>query len=324
MPEPPEFPKLRSSRLPWGREWKQLGVAFVTVLWIASIGHAQSPNDSKTLEVSARDIVLSGVVFPLREIEVPAPVTGQLETVHVSENALVAEETVLAQVNDQQARTAKALAEARLHAAQLEADDESAILEAEAALELASKEFLRAEQLRQQDAVSVFELEQAELQKRQAELRLQNRRKQKQLAMKKLEVTELELQETEQEIQRYQVVSKTMANVQAIYRREGEWVKAGDPVMRLVRMDRLRVEAQLPSDRYNREDVHFRRVTVQYERARGEKVSFTGKIIYTGLRETASKMIQVRAEVDNQIVAGHWVLHPGADVTLWIHPEKID
>ena len=239
MPEPPGFPKLRSSRLPWGRKWKQLGVAFVTVLWIASIGHAQSPNYSKTLEAS--------VVFPLREIEVPAPVTGQLETVHVSENALVAEETVLAQVNDQQARTAKALAEARLHAAQLEADDESAILEAEAALELASKEFLRAEQLRQQDAVSVFELEQAELQKRQAELRLQNRRKQKQLAMKKLEVTELELQETEQEIQRYQVVSKTMANVQAIYRREGEWVKAGDPVMRLVRMDRLRVEAQLPS-----------------------------------------------------------------------------
>ena len=111
MPEPPEFPKLRSSRLPWGRKWKQLGVAFVIVLWIASIGHAQSPNDSKTLEASARDIVLSGVVFPLREIEVPAPVTGQLETVHVSENALVAEETVLAQVNDQQARTAKALAE---------------------------------------------------------------------------------------------------------------------------------------------------------------------------------------------------------------------
>ena len=112
--------------------------------------------------------------------------------------------------------------------------------------------------------------------------------------------------------------------MQAIYRREGEWVKAGDPVMRLVRMDRLRVEAQLPSDRYNREDVHSRRVTVQYERARGEKVSFTGKIIYTGLRETASKMIQVRAEVDNQIAAGHWVLHPGAAVTLRIHPEKID
>lgn len=283
---------------------------------------AQTRPTQSSQNQSLGEIVLSGVVFPLREIEVPAPVTGQLEAIHVLENALVVDETVLAQVNDQQARTAKSLAEARFQAAQLEADDESAILEAEASLDLAKKEYNRVAQLRQQEAVSTLELEQSELQKRQAELRLQNRTKQKQLAMKRLEVTKLELQEAEQEIQRYQITSKTMANVQAIYRREGEWVKAGDPVMRLVRMDRLRVEAQLPSDQYNREDVHSHRVTVEFERARGEKVSFKGKIIYTGLRETASKMIQVRAEVDNQVAADHWVLHPGADVTLIIHPDK--
>jgi multidrug efflux pump subunit AcrA (membrane-fusion protein) len=296
-----------------------LGVA---VQFAGTTAEAQTGLSPRSTSGSLGDIVLSGVVFPLREIEVPAPVTGQLEAIHVLENALVVEETVLAQVNDQQARTAKSLAEARLQAAQLEADDESAILEAEASLELAKKEHNRVTQLRQQDAVSTLELEQSELQKRQAELRLQNRTKQKQLSIKRLDVTQLELQEAEQEIQRYQITSKTMANVQAIYRREGEWVKAGDPVMRLVRMDRLRVEAQLPSDQYNREDVHSHRVTVEFERARGEKVSFTGKIIYTGLRETASKMIQVRAEVDNQVVADHWVLHPGADVTLIIHPDK--
>lgn len=311
-------------------DWKPnlLGMTIGCLLVLAAplwepMAAAQTRPASASQDPSLGDIVLSGVVFPLREIEVPAPVTGQLEAIHVLENALVVDETVLAQVNDQQARTAKSLAEARFEAAQLEADDESAIQEAEASLELAKKEYKRVAQLRQQDAVSTLELEQSELQQRQAELRLQNRTKQKQLAIKRLEVTKLELQEAEQEIQRYQITSKTMANVQAIYRREGEWVKAGDPVMRLVRMDRLRVEAQLPSDQYNREDVHSHQVTVEFERARGEKVSFTGKIIYTGLRETASKMIQVRAEVDNQVVADHWVLHPGADVTLIIHPSKI-
>jgi len=266
-------------------------------------------------------IVIEGAVVKAdREIDVPAPVTGRIARILVDDNHMVAEGTVIAQIEDGRAQMTKRLAQARLDHADMEANDESAILEAEATLELARSELRRNTEAG--DAITESEREQSELEVRQAELRLDARRKQKELAIKRLEIARLEVEEADAEIARHQVAASAAANVFAIYHDAGEWVTEGEPMIRLVRMELLRVEGQVDKYRYNREDLHGKRVTVEFERARGEKINFEGQVTWTGLREAAGQHIQVRATISNRVVAEHFVLHPGAIVRLIVHQDE--
>lgn len=266
-------------------------------------------------------IIIEGAVVKAdREIDVPAPVTGRIGRILVDDNHMVAEGTVIAQIEDGRAQMTKRLAQARFDHAELEANDDSAILEAEATLALARSEHRR--NVEAGEAITASEREQSELEVRQAELRLAARQKQKELAIKRLEIARLEVEEAEAEISRHQVTASGAANVFAIYHHAGEWVTEGEPLIRLVRMELLRVEGQVDKYRYNREDLHGKRVTVEFERARGEKISFEGQVTWTGLREAAGQHIQVRATIANRVVAEHFVLHPGAVVRLIVHHDE--
>ena len=104
-----------------------------------------------------------------------------------------------------------------------------------------------------------------------------------------------------------------------LYREAGEWVNAGDKVLRIVQMDRLRVEGLLDTARYNPHEVEGRLVTVTVTMARGEKVEFKGYIVFVGLEKRAGNRVTVRAEVENRTANNRWLLMPGTDVAMRIH-----
>ncbi len=266
-------------------------------------------------------VVESATVFPEHEIEVPAPVTGRISSLPVFENQMVDQGTEIARIDDGRAVSRQKIAAASLAAAELEANDETAILEAEATLALAKVEHGRNLELAKTNSISTAEVDRTELAVKQAELKLANRRKQLELAVRKLDIARLELAEAEAEVERYKVTSPAPGNIYSMYLDEGEWVTEGEPLVKIVRMEWLRVEGTIDKSLYNREDVHGRRVTIEIDRARGETVRFEGQVTWTGLREVSGRNIQVRATVRNQIVADHWVLHPGAHVRMTIHDE---
>jgi multidrug resistance efflux pump len=104
-----------------------------------------------------------------------------------------------------------------------------------------------------------------------------------------------------------------------LYRKSGEWVSPGDPVARIVRMDKLRVEGFVDASRYLPEDIEGREVTVIIRRPNREAEEFKSTISFASPIVEASGDYRVWAEVDNRVSKGkHWVLMPGMEAEMQI------
>ena len=115
-----------------------------------------------------------------------------------------------------------------------------------------------------------------------------------------------------QDIQRRQIKSPLSGMIVKRYRHEGEWVKPGDPVLRIIRLDRLRIRAFLDADRLSPADVDGRDTHVKVTFPNGSQRTFRGKIEFASpIIETDRKFL-VHAEVTNEKDrSGHWILLPG-------------
>ena len=104
-----------------------------------------------------------------------------------------------------------------------------------------------------------------------------------------------------------------------LYRKPGEWVSPGDPVARIVRMDKLRVEGFVDASRYLPEDIEGRQVTVIIRRPNREAEEFKSTISFVSPIIEASGDYRVWTEVDNRTSKGkHWVLLPGMEAEMQI------
>ena len=113
--------------------------------------------------------------------------------------------------------------------------------------------------------------------------------------------------------------------VEKILKREREWVTPGEPVIRFVRMDHLRVEGFLRSDQLSPEEVDGQPVSVEIQVTRGGK---TTSVVVQGKVDFVSPVIEGRdyriwAEVENsKLPNGQWLLRPGqeGDMTITLKP----
>ena len=100
-------------------------------------------------------------------------------------------------------------------------------------------------------------------------------------------------------------------------REAGEWVTAGETVMRIARMDRLRIPGIINGDEHDPHEIDGRPVTVTLQLARGRSVQFNGSIVFASVEKRIGNKFMVWAEVDNRHHEGsgrHWMLQPGSVV----------
>ena len=97
-----------------------------------------------------------------------------------------------------------------------------------------------------------------------------------------------------------------------IYTQVGEWVAPGDPVVQIVRVDRLRVYGNLDASKWTRSDIDGRKVTVDVTLPRGRDVNVPGKIVFVSPVVGVGQKLPVWAEIDTPmeddrplIFAGH-------------------
>ena len=120
-------------------------------------------------------------------------------------------------------------------------------------------------------------------------------------------------------IRRRQIRSPLDGVVSQVTPHLGEWVKPGDSVLHILRMDRLQVEGFFKARQYPQAEIRDRPVTVTLEWANhAEPVQFSGRIVFVSPQEEAGNEYRIKAEVENRLVPGsndEWLLHPGTNVT---------
>ena len=229
------------------------------------------------------------------------------------EGESVAVGDLLAQIDDEQPRAAADVAQAKLRVAEKESTDNINIRYAQAAAAVAEVSYRKGMAANEKIPGTVPEMEINERHLKWIEMQLSTEKAQKEMDIATLQVAvaTAELKAAQINSKRRRIASPLNAVVVELSRHENEWVQQGDPLMRLVRVDLLRVEGFLKATDYSQLDVRNGQpvqvvVTLPHDRHE----TFTGKIVYVKPIVEGGSFL-VRAEVENRRQNGVWVLIPG-------------
>jgi multidrug resistance efflux pump len=156
------------------------------------------------------------------------------------------------------------------------------------------------------------------LDRQKSNLMIEKSKKDLDVAGLQKQVSEAELKAAEANVEHRRILAHMDAVVVELSRHEGEWVQAGDPVMRLVRLDKLRVEGFLNAKNYEPSEIKDRPVQVVVTLAHNKRESFPGKVVFVKPLVQAGGEFLVRAEVENRRQGDSWLLNPGRDAEMVI------
>lgn len=276
---------------------------------------------------AADSIVLDHcLVSLLEQVTLPAQDAGVLLRLEVREGDLVSENALIGQIDDRQVQAAYKGAVAEHASAEFQATNDIDVRYSQAAADVAAAELSAAEESnrRAANAIAEGELRRLRLARDRGDLGVEQAEREQKVARFQTEIKAADIEAAELALERRKVQSPLPGLVVEIYKRRGEWVQAGEPLLRLVRMDRLRVEGFLRVHEVGPQEVVRRLVTVQVQLENGRIEPFEGQVVFVNPLVHAGGQYRVWAEVTNRQQQGQFLLRPGHQVRMLIHREDPD
>ena len=290
-------------------------------------GQVNAPASSRYSTVDADgNPVISGIIRVQDEAEIPAMEAGVLTKLYVREGARVKKGDDLAQIDDRRAQAGLKVAEYNETAAKKRAEQKIEIDYAKAASAVANavlKKALAANRIAK-DAVSETEVDRAKLDRTRAILQIDKALNDQVMAGYDADTKTAEREAAEMALEWLTIRAPFDGDVVETKVHKSEWVHPGDTILKLMRFDKLYIEGDLYADEYDRSEVNGKPVTVEVLKARGRKVTVTGKVVHVEQRLAGSRSrYTVRAEVNNELINGSWLLQPGGVARMTIHLDQV-
>jgi multidrug efflux pump subunit AcrA (membrane-fusion protein) len=260
------------------------------------------------------------LVSLIDDVEIPAPRAGVLTSAKVKEGDYAEKGTLLAQIDDEEAvfdgRSARADAEAAKAKAENLLDTEYAAAE-HATRTTEYRMALEANQ-KQANSIALIELERCRLAAEQARIKISVAGYERRLRAVEAESFEAKARRAEADVLRRRLTAPVAGEIVEIFHRPGEWVEPGKPVLRIVRLDRLRVEGFVAFAEHSPERLFDRPVEIDARFTGGRVETFTGKVTFVSPLVQPGGEYRVWAEVENRRTGPHWLLRPGQIVDMRI------
>jgi multidrug efflux pump subunit AcrA (membrane-fusion protein) len=268
-------------------------------------------------------VISHALVSVIDDVQVPAQESGLLVAVNAEEGTLVKKDQLVAQLDDRQAKLERHAANVEREAALAKAEDDIEVRFSQASLEVAAAEVATNEAMlaKTPGVVPAGEMRKIRLAKKRAELAVDKSKLDLSVAQMNAQVYEAKVKVTDHTIERRRIVSPMDGEVVARLKQRGEWVNAGEPVLRVIRMDRLKVEGLLPAADFNPAELMNQPVLIEVELAHGQKGQFQGEVTYISPLVTAGNKYRVRCEVVNRAEKQQWLLRPGMSAVVHIGLE---
>jgi hypothetical protein len=260
------------------------------------------------------------LVSLIDDLDVTAQEDGLLISLEAREGMDVRKDMQLAQIDDRDAKAKYAAAAAAHTKAKEQSENNVNERFAEAAARVAQAEYDMGLRANREFATSVAT---AEMQRRKlawdkAVLGIEQAKVEQALTRRETEVKAAELEQAKLAIERRKVICPWSGQVVEVKKRAGAWVTRSEALLRMVRMDRLRVAGHVKADNYGPQEISGRQVSIRATLERGRVERFTGKIAFVHPEQSGGDYL-VWAEVDNRQQGDQWVLRPGLHVDMAIH-----
>jgi len=266
------------------------------------------------------------LVSLVEEAKVPAREAGVLFELVAREGDVVARGDVIAKIDDNQPQMERRKAKAEHEQAVAKAESDVDVRYAVAAEKVAQIEYEKAAESDRKvpGSVTRVELNRLQLNEQKSELQIEQAQLERKLAELAAAAKGVEVEAAENAIERRLVTSPLAGIVVQVFPHQGEWMQPGDPLARVVRADKLRVEGYVDSTRWNPEQVRDRPVTAEVVLAENRREKFAGRIVFTSPIVESGGDYRVFAEVENRQAEGtqQWLLRAGQTATLVIHSQE--
>jgi macrolide-specific efflux system membrane fusion protein len=263
-------------------------------------------------------VVESALLRLIQQVEVPARAQGVLTSIAVAEGDSVQLGDILAQIDDSEAKLLEGRAAIELQVSKEKVKSDVAVRSAKKAFQFNQSEHGRLQRAANdiRGSISLSELEELKFRAEQAELDLE-----KALHDSRLDELTVDLKTKELELSKHNVeVRKVLAPINGVVvevlRQPGEWVEPGEKVLRIVRLDRLRVEG-LVKVRDLTSDLRNAHVSLTLDLPGRGKTEFPGKIVFVSPEiNPVNEQVRIWAEVDNT----DGILKPGLRTKMTLSP----
>jgi multidrug efflux pump subunit AcrA (membrane-fusion protein) len=272
-----------------------------------------------------KDPTLTGcVVAAANEATVSAEDPGVLVSVNVIEGDAVAKGYPLARIDDAEARKRKEVAKLEWDAAVEQANNDINIRFSEAQEKHAEATLAEkiAANKRQRGTITEEVLRTHRLDWERTKLSIEQAKFEKGVAAITAEAKKASVDMEADNIQRRLITAPINGEVATLAKHTGEWVSPGDPILRIIDMETLRIEGFLNAAQYDPGDVSGRPVTVEVKLARDRQVKFNGRVTFVSSEIQTGGEYPVWAEVKNRKEGSYWVLHPGRIASMTIHVNR--
>lgn len=280
----------------------------------------RNASTSRILVNSVPREVENGLIIPIYEVDVPAEEAGVMRKLYVQDFAQIQKDDVLVQIDDRQAVMAVNVAEAKKESAEIQMKNDVNVRYAIAAHAVADAEIKKADEANSKvkNTVPVVEYNRLVLSRTQAELQIEQAQQELKVAAQNYNVAMAELDAAKLDQTKFEIHSPHDGVVMELYRKEGEWLKPGDPILRLVQMNPIRYSFRIES-KTPPESIFNRPVTIYVPTLEKE---FSGKVTFIKPSHDIGDMYQVWVDIENTWQAfedpgeeglqkGYWILQPG-------------
>ncbi len=285
---------------------------FLTTMMIASCWMADAP---------VADVRIPAVVVTLiDQVEIPAQEAGVLLKRVVPEGRVVEEGQLLAQMDDRDVKLVRGRAEADLEHARRVADNDLKIRFAQKAVEVAKAELKRALDSVEKFPKSVSQTELDRLQLLADKAALEVEQAQEEIAAAKIQqaLKQHDLDRAKLQQERRRIVAPITGVVVQWKKNQGEWLEPGTPVVRVIRLHKLRAEGFAPAAALPLEAIG-RSVTFTVDQPGQTAAKYAGELMFISPEiDPVNNQVRFWAEVDNTQLQ----LRPGQNGVLVIHAMK--
>lgn len=285
----------------------------------ASLARAQEAKDS------VADPILKNCLISVKdEVDLPAQEPGVLVELTAKEGRQVEPGDLLGRIDDSKQQIQKRQALAEQDAALEEANNDVNVRYSIAATRVAEAEYDQALEAnrRVSGTFPAAEVRRLKLAWDRAALQIEQSQLEQRMSGFTAKVKAADVEAADNNIRRSQLVAPIAGEVVELMIEAGEWVNPGDPIMRIIRFDTLRVEGFVQASQYDPGELVDRPVTVEVELARGRRERQQGKIVYVDSRVQAGGEYRVWAEITNRQENGQWVFRPGLNAAMRIHLKR--
>jgi multidrug resistance efflux pump len=270
--------------------------------------------------VNADPQVLNCVIASIDDQEVPGTDPGRLTELKVHEGTQVTQGMELGVIDESEAKAARDIKQFEFETALQAAKSDVDIRHAKAAADVADAnlKFLEDANRRAQGTISMIEILRAQLELKKSKLATEQTQEKQIEARLTAKAKNAEKEAAQIALERRILRAPFDGVVTAINKKPGEWVAAGDPVMRIIGVKRLRVSGNVDATQWGPTDLEGRSVTVTIALPRGRSVNVPGKVTFVSPVVLAKKL-SVYAEIETPMENDVPLVQAGLAGSMTIH-----